>query len=87
MKTRRYLKIEMAQIRTLISDIDRTLQILQSDIETEEERARVSDRSDPTYPMLARQMAMRRDNLKRTIAALEDQLFELSASGQLDVAA
>jgi hypothetical protein len=34
----------------------------------------VSDRSDPTYPILARALAARRDNLRDTIAALEQRL-------------
>ena len=35
---------EAAQIRTLISDLDRIVQFLNCDIATEEERARISDR-------------------------------------------
>jgi hypothetical protein len=41
------------------------------------ERARVSDRRDAAYPILARTLAARRDNLKETIAALEKWLAGL----------
>jgi hypothetical protein len=65
---------EAAQIRKVIVDLDRTVQILDCDVATEEERVRVSDRSDPAYPILARALAARRDNLRETIAALEQRL-------------
>jgi hypothetical protein len=68
---------EVAQIRTLIVDLDRVVQILASDIATEEERSRVFDRSDPAYSILARTLAARRDNLKITIAALEQRLEDI----------
>jgi hypothetical protein len=57
--------------QTLISDIGRVVQILNLDIADEEEKARVFDRSQAEYPLLARTLATRRDNLKGTIAALE----------------
>jgi len=62
----------------MIVDLDQVVQILASDIATEEERSRVFDRSDPAYSILARTLAARRDNLKVTIAALEDVLVALS---------
>jgi hypothetical protein len=65
---------EVAQIRKVIVDLDRTVQFLDCDVATEEKRARVSDRSDPAYPILARALAARRDNLRYTIAALEQRL-------------
>jgi septation ring formation regulator EzrA len=74
---------EAAQIGTMIGDIDRVVRILDSDIATEEERARISDRSDAAYPMLARTLAARRDNLRDTIAALERRLENLSAETEL----
>ena len=84
MKTQRYFEMEsenvrreVAQIRTLIVDLDRVVQILASDIATEEERSRVFDRSDPAYSILARTLAARRDNLKITIAALEQRLEDM----------
>src|ERR1700687_6389628 len=62
---------EAAQIRTLISDLDRIVEFLNCDIATEEEHAGVFDRTDVTYPLLAGTLAARRDNLVDTIAALE----------------
>jgi hypothetical protein len=65
---------EMARISALISDIDRIVRLFDCDIAAEEQRARVSDRLDASYPMLARTLAARRDNLKDTIAVLEKRL-------------
>jgi septation ring formation regulator EzrA len=65
---------ETVQIRTLMSDLDRIIRLLNCDIATEEEHARTFDRSDPAYSMLARTLSARRDNLKDTIAALEQRL-------------
>jgi ABC-type transporter Mla subunit MlaD len=65
---------EAAQIRTLISDLDRVVQCLNCDIATEEEHAGVLDRSNVTYPLLAGTLAARRDNLRDTIAVLEQRL-------------
>jgi hypothetical protein len=70
---------EAEQIKKLIADLDRLLQIIACDIATEEERARVSDRSDAAYPILARVLAARRDNLRDTITALEQRLSSLPA--------
>ena len=65
---------EVARISALISDLDRVVRILDCDIATEEERGRMSDPFDATYPILARTLTARRDNLKDTIAALEKRL-------------
>jgi hypothetical protein len=65
---------EALQTRTLIADIDRVVQILNSDIAAEEQQAGVFDRRQAEYPMLARALAARRDNLKGTIAGLERRL-------------
>jgi len=62
----------------MISDLERLVRILDCDIATEEERARVFDRSDATYPALARTPAARRDNLRDTITALEHRLSNLA---------
>jgi septation ring formation regulator EzrA len=70
---------EAAQISTMISDLDRLVRLLDCDITTEEERARISDRSEPAYPILARTLAARRDNLRDTITALEQRLTTIKA--------
>ncbi len=68
---------EAVRIWKMIVDLDRTVQLLNCDITTEEERTGISDRSDVAYPILARMLATRRDNLKDTIAALEQRLSTL----------
>jgi hypothetical protein len=67
---------EAVQIWKMIVDFDRYVQLLNCDITTEEQRARISDRSDAAYPILARMLATRRDNLNDTITALERRLSE-----------
>jgi hypothetical protein len=65
---------EFGQIGAMLADLDRTIKILNCDIATEEERARVSNPPDAAYPTLARMLAARRENLKTTAAALERRL-------------
>lgn len=65
---------EVAQIRQVIVDLDRTVQIIDCDVATEEERVGVSDRSNPAYPILARALAARGDNLRGCSAALEQRI-------------
>jgi hypothetical protein len=60
-----------ARLWSLISDLAKTVRLLDCDILTEEERTLVFDPQDPTYPMLARTLRTRRDNLKATIAMLD----------------
>src|ERR1700690_694008 len=71
--------VAAAQIRELIEKIGRTVQSLNYDIEAEEERAGCRDSRDPAYPVLARNMAARRDNLAETIAALQRRLADAEA--------
>ena len=65
---------EAAVIRNMMVHLNRTVCLLGCDIATEEERARISDRSNSAYPILARTLAARRDNLRDTIAALDQHL-------------
>jgi hypothetical protein len=65
------------QIRKMIGDLNRNVQLLDCDIATEEERTRISDRSDAAHSILARMLAIRRDNLRDTITALERRLPKL----------
>jgi hypothetical protein len=71
--------LEAVQTRTLIADIGRIVQILDSDIAAEEEQAGIFDCSQPEYPKIARTLAARRDNLRSTIAELEKRLIDLPA--------
>jgi hypothetical protein len=59
------------QIATLIGDLSRSVETLTADIEYEEERAGVRDLEDPAYPVLARSLRTRRENIRVTIAMLE----------------
>jgi hypothetical protein len=63
--------VAAARIRTLIDSIGRSVQSLNYDIETEEQRTQCSDCRDPAYSVVARNLAARRDNLVATIAALQ----------------
>jgi hypothetical protein len=59
------------RIATLISDLTRSMEILTADINHEEERAGIRDLRDPAYPVLARTLTARRDNIGATIGALQ----------------
>jgi hypothetical protein len=70
--------VEALQTNRLIADIRRVVAILNSDIAAEEEQARVSDPRLPEYPLLARALVTRRDNLEATLASLEKRVRELA---------
>jgi hypothetical protein len=78
---------EIAVIGKILADLVRTVRLIESDIAAEEARAGVSDRSDVKYPMLARTLSERRDNLKRTIAGLEARHTERAQHEQMATAA
>jgi hypothetical protein len=59
------------QIATLIESLLRSVELLTVDIEHEEARVGVRVLSDPAYPVLARSLRVRRDNIRVTIASLE----------------
>ena len=69
---------QAAVIKSMIEDLERTIQILQIDICTEEERVRVFDKADPLYSALARTLTFRRDNLIVTVADLEKRLVAIT---------
>lgn len=58
------------QIATLIESLSRSVELLTADIEHEEARTGVRDLSEPTYPVLARSLRSRRDNIEATLASL-----------------
>jgi hypothetical protein len=80
MKHKRHFEIDQTEVReaatigAMIADMRRIVEILDSSVSAEEERTRFRDRADGRYPILARQFAERRDNLKVTIATLEARL-------------
>jgi hypothetical protein len=59
------------QLSILIVDLHRRVASIEADIQAEEERAHAFDCSNPTYPVLARHLRERRDNLLVTISLLE----------------
>lgn len=68
---------EVTQIEAMIRDLTRSAARLQSDAVAEETRAGISDPHDTAYPILARVLTVRRENLKATIAALEQRVETL----------
>jgi predicted transcriptional regulator len=71
--------IAAAQIRTLIDSISRSVQSLNYDIKTEEERTKCWDCRDPAYSVSARSLTARRDNLAATMAALQKRREDAEA--------
>jgi hypothetical protein len=65
---------QATQARTLISDLTRIVEILNVDISSEEQAAGVADPARAEYPVLARTLRARRDNLLESISALRQQL-------------
>jgi hypothetical protein len=82
--TREAKQQEAILIWRMIADIDRTVRLLDCDIATEEDETGISDRSNAAYPILARTLAARRDNLKDTITALEQRFSKLDQAETVD---
>jgi hypothetical protein len=74
--------INRLQIATLIGDLSRKVTILMADIAQEEARAGVRDLSDAAYPVLARSLRTRSENIGTTIAMLEN--LQASKASALD---
>jgi hypothetical protein len=77
---------ETAVISKILADLAQTVQLIESEIANQEERASVSDRSDIRYPMLARTLIERRDNLNVTSDALKQRLAERAPHEQATAA-
>ena len=77
---------QTAVISKVLVDLVRTVQLIECEIAAQEERASVFDRSDVMYPMLAKTLIERRDNLKMTIDALERRLAEQAPPEQATAA-
>ena len=65
---------KLAQIDTMISEFKRMATDLEREIETEEARAGISDRTHFAYPAYARAAIQRRDNLLQSAEDLGRQL-------------
>jgi hypothetical protein len=61
---------DVVQIETLIKRLARTAEIMDAEIGHEEQLSSVRDPGDPTYPMIARTLTARRDNLRASIVSL-----------------
>ena len=53
----------------ILADLVRTVQLIECEVEAQEERASVSDRTDVKYPMLARTLERRASCPVRCISA------------------
>jgi hypothetical protein len=78
---------EAMQIRAMIATLDRSVLNLDADIDAELQWARIRDPSHFAFPIAARTMIARRDNLKATIAALSERLAEVDQASTQMVAA
>jgi flagellar protein FliJ len=75
---------ELAQIGTLIADLERFKELLEVDIETEEQGTSISDVSNPAYSTLARSLRTRRNNVHATLADLYERKRRLQQSAMED---
>jgi hypothetical protein len=66
-----------ARIRNVITGLERIIFSLNGSIEAVLEGTQVRDPSNFAYPVAARTMGMRRDNIKATIAVLSGQLAKI----------
>jgi hypothetical protein len=64
------------KLRALVADLQLRAQVLDADIHDEEERTGIFDVTHIAYPILARNLRARRDNLLATIRMLESHLGE-----------
>ena len=64
------------KLRALVADLQLRVQVLDADIHDEEQRTSIFDADHIAYPILARNLRARRDNLLATIRMLEHHLAE-----------
>jgi flagellar protein FliJ len=65
---------QVTQIKAMITDFDCTIATLEKEIETEQNRTGIRDPAHFAYSILAKATIVRRDNLKRTVTGLKDDL-------------
>lgn len=75
-----------AQIRTIAAEFEKAIQLIEFDIATEENRARIVDPTNFAYPTAARALRARRDNLKATVTALRARLPQIESDDVRTVA-
>jgi hypothetical protein len=61
---------------TLLADLHAVIAQLEQDIAAEEDQTGQHDPAHYAYPFTARMMRSRRDNLKATVAALDQRVLE-----------
>jgi hypothetical protein len=71
--TERYVLVQQ-RTETLISDLRRLVHLIEADIKSEEERVGIFIPTRSDYPVTARQLKARRQNLTSTISRLEQAL-------------
>jgi len=64
------------KLRALVADLQMRIEVLDTDIHNEEQRTGVFDVDNVAYPILARTLRARRDNLSATLRVLESHLAE-----------
>jgi hypothetical protein len=67
---------QAAKVGTLLADLHAAIAQLEHDIAAEEDQTGQRDPSHYAYPFTARMMKIRRDNLKATVAALDQRVLE-----------
>jgi hypothetical protein len=67
------------RLSVFVVELRRIVQLIDADIQVEEERSNIFDVSNATYPILARQLRLRRQNLMATISLLEGKRVLLAA--------
>jgi flagellar biosynthesis/type III secretory pathway chaperone len=71
--TERYVLVQQ-RTETLISDLRRLVHLIEADIKSEEERVGIFNPTRSDYPVTARQLKARWQNLTSTISRLEQAL-------------
>lgn len=69
---------DVSRLRAMIAEIEHSIMALERSIEAEQELAGVDDRRNLAYPMAARTMQARLENLRITRAALVSRLSSLA---------
>ena len=65
---------QVAQIEAMITDLDCMVTTLENEIEVEQNRTGIRDPAHFAYSILAKATIVRRDNLKRTVTGLKNDL-------------
>jgi hypothetical protein len=65
---------QVAQIEAMITDLDDIAATLDNEIEAEQNRTGIRDLAHVAYSILAKATIVRRDNLKRTVTDLKEEL-------------